>query len=197
MCIGVDGAVRGNDSFVSSRNPVGEVAHRVEDVVDAEISAYSAGHERPLRSYAAFMATYASAVGFGSVVARRRGVHLPERVQLGDLALLAVATHKTSRLLTKDSITAVVRAPFTEFVEPIGAGEVQERPRGSSLRHALGELFGCPFCLGQWVGTAFVGGFIVAPRTTRAVASVFRRRRGERRVALRILRVTQGLGVAA
>ena len=173
MFVGVDDTSRGNDSYVNSRNPVEEVAQRVDHAVDAEISAYSAGHERPLRSYAAFMATYASAIGLGSLVARRRGVHLPERVQFGDLALLAVATHKTSRLLTKDSITAVVRAPFTEFVEPIGAGEVQERPRGSSMRHALGELFGCPFCLGQWVGTAFVGGFIVAPRATRAVASVF------------------------
>jgi hypothetical protein len=158
---------------VNSQNPVEEVAHRVEHAVDAEISAYSAGHERPLRSYAAFMATYAGAIATGTVVARRRGVRLPQRIQFGDLVLLAVATHKTSRLLTKDSITAVVRAPFTEFVKPIGAGEVQERPRGSSVRHALGELFGCPFCLGQWVGTAFVGGFIVAPRATRAVASVF------------------------
>jgi hypothetical protein len=158
---------------VETQNPVEQVAQRVERAVDDEISAYSAGHERPLRSYAAFMATYTGAVACGAAVARRRGVRLPERVQLGDLALLAVATHKTSRLLTKDSITAVVRAPFTEFVKPIGAGEVQEKPRGSSLRHALGELFACPFCLGQWVGTAYVGGFIVAPRATRAVASVF------------------------
>ena len=67
----------------------------------------------------------------------------------------------------------MVRAPFTEFVEPIGAGEVNEKPRGTGLRHALGELVGCPFCLGQWVGTAFVGGYIVAPRATRAIASVF------------------------
>ena len=145
----------------------------MERAADAEIEAYSAGHERPLRNYAAFMLTYGASVGGGALLARRRGVRLPERIGLGDLALLAVATHKVSRLLTKDSITAVVRAPVTEFVEPIGFGEVHERPRGTGLRHALGELFGCPFCLGQWIGTAFVGGFITAPRTTRAVASLF------------------------
>jgi hypothetical protein len=141
--------------------------------VEEQIEEYSAGHERPLRSYVIFLTTYATAVTAGAVLARRRGVRLPERIGAGDLALLAVGTHKVSRLLTKDSITAVVRAPFTEFVEPIGAGEVQEKPRGHGLRHALGELFGCPFCLGQWVGTAFVGGFLVAPRATRTVASLF------------------------
>ena len=77
-------------------NSVRDVAQKVEDKVDTEIAAHSAGHERPLRSYALFLATYGSAVATG-----------------------------------------------------------------------------CPFCLGQWVGTAFVGGFIVAPRATRAVASVF------------------------
>jgi len=163
-----------------SKGPVAEVkdaarsaAARVEHLVDEEIAEYSAGNERPLRSYAAFIATYAGAIATGTALAHRRGVKLPARIGVGDLALLAIATHKLSRLVTKDSITAVVRAPFTEFVEPIGAGEVNEKPRGTGIRHALGELFGCPFCIGQWIGTAFVGGFVVAPRPTRAVASVF------------------------
>lgn len=143
------------------------------DVIEEQIEQYSAGHERPLRSYAVFLTTYASAVTAGTLLARTRGVRLPDRIGVADLALLGVATHKVSRLLTKDSITAVVRAPFTEFVEPIGAGEVKEKPRGQGPRHALGELFGCPFCLGQWVGTAFVGGLLVAPRATRAVATLF------------------------
>jgi hypothetical protein len=146
-----------------------DVAERVE----REIEEYSSGHDRPLRSYAAFITTYLSAVGTATLVAHRRGVRLPERIGAPDLALLAVATHKVSRLLTKDSVTAVVRAPFTRYVEPAAPGEVHEEPRGRGVRHALGELFGCPFCLGQWIGTAFVGGFLVAPRPTRAVASVF------------------------
>jgi hypothetical protein len=149
------------------------VAERVDHAVDAEIDAYSSGEERPLRSYALFLSTYAAAVASATFIARRRGVRLPERIEPGDLVLLGVATYKVSRLLTKDSITAVLRAPFTQFVAPSGAGEVQERVRGKGVRHAFGELFGCPFCLGQWVGTTLVGGYLVAPRQTRAVAGLF------------------------
>jgi hypothetical protein len=76
-------------------------------------------------------------------------------------------------MVSKDSITAVVRAPFTRYVELAGAGEVNEEVRGTGLRHAIGELIGCPFCLGQWIGTGFVAGLVLAPRPTRVVASVF------------------------
>ena len=31
----------------------------------------------------------------------------------------------------------------------------------------------CPFCLGVWVGTAYVAGLAVAPRPTRAAAALF------------------------
>jgi hypothetical protein len=34
-------------------------------------------------------------------------------------------------------------------------------------------LVTCPFCLGQWVATGFVGGFLFAPRVTRVVAATF------------------------
>src|SRR5262245_19817889 len=119
------------------------------------------------------MATYVGVVGAGVALGRWRGVRLPERVGPGDLALVAVATHRLSRLISKDSITSVVRAPFTRYAEPAGAGEVNEEVRGSGFRHAAGELVACPFCLDQWVATAFVGGLVVAPRATRVVASVF------------------------
>lgn len=143
------------------------------ETVDREIEAYSHGHDRPLREYATFISVYLGVVGAGLVLGRRRGVRLPERISAGDIALVSVATHRLSRLISKDSITSVVRAPFTRYAEPAGAGEVHEEVRGSGFRHAAGELIGCPFCLGQWVATAFVGGIVAAPRATRAVASVF------------------------
>jgi hypothetical protein len=150
-----------------------ETVERVEHAVDREIEAYAAGHDRPLRDYGAFMAAYGAGIAALVAVGRRRGVKLPERIGIGDLALAAVATHRVSRLVSKDSITSVVRAPFTRYVEPAGAGEVNEEVRGTGLRHAIGELLGCPFCLGQWVGTGFVAGLVFAPRATRVVASVF------------------------
>lgn len=30
----------------------------------------------------------------------------------------------------------------------------------------------CPFCLGQWIATGFVGAYVLAPRATRVAASV-------------------------
>jgi hypothetical protein len=152
----------------------GLVAKRLDRASRLSTTARKGAHVesvRRVRRIAPYPA-YGAAIASATFLARRRGVHLPDRIGLGDLALLAVTTHKASRLLSKDSISAVIRAPFTEFVEPAGAGEVNEKPRGTGARHALGELFGCPFCLGQWVGTAFVGGFVVAPRATRAVASI-------------------------
>jgi hypothetical protein len=152
---------------------VKDVARSAADTVDAQFDEYAHGEERPLRNYAAFMTVYVGAVGVAALVGRRRGVRLPERIGAGDLALMAVATHRVSRLLAKDSITAPVRAPFTRYVEPAGAGEVNEEVRGTGWRHAIGELVACPFCLGQWIGTAFVAGFLFAPRATRVVAGVF------------------------
>jgi hypothetical protein len=145
----------------------------VERVVDREIHAYEGGNERPLKGYGAFITAYSVGVGLAVALGRRNKVKLPDRIGVGDLALAAVATHRVSRLVSKDSITSVVRAPFTRYVEPAGAGEVNEEVRGTGWRHAAGELIGCPFCLGQWVGTAFVGGLVFAPRATRVVASVF------------------------
>ena len=67
-----------------------------------------------------------------------------------------------------------LRAPFTEFEGPAGPAEHQEEPRGShGVRHTVGELLSCPFCLGVWVGTAYVAGLAVAPRPTRTWAAVF------------------------
>jgi DNA-binding helix-hairpin-helix protein with protein kinase domain len=76
--------------------------------------------------------------------------------------------------MTKGSVTSPLRSPFTEFTEAAGSAEHQETPRGShGLRHTVGELLSCPFCLGVWIGTAYVAGLGVAPRATRTWAAVF------------------------
>jgi hypothetical protein len=41
------------------------------------------------------------------------------------------------------------------------------------VRHTVGELLTCPFCLAVWIGTAYVAGLGVAPRAARAWAAVF------------------------
>lgn len=125
-----------------------------------------------LSSYATLIAVFNA--GFAGVLlaARLSGRQLPA-LSAGDLALFGVATHKLSRTVAKDKITAALRAPFTEHTGSAGPAEVEERPRGRGWRRSVGELVGCPYCLDQWVATGFVSGAIFAPRATRLVAGVF------------------------
>jgi hypothetical protein len=126
--------------------------------------------ERPLAAYAGLLGAYTGLVGGMAAVVRRRRVPLPERWSTGDLALLSVATFRLSRLVTKDSVTAVVRAPFARYEEPAGEGEVNETVEAHGVGHAVGELLTCPFCVSVWVATAMTFGLVVAPRATRLVS---------------------------
>lgn len=124
-----------------------------------------------MASYAGLMALFASLLGSFAWWAGRSG-RLPARVDVGDLALLGVATHKASRLVAKDKVTSVLRAPFAEFEEEGDGAEVNERPRGQGPRLAVGELLTCPFCLGPWVGSVLAAVFVVAPRAARFGAAI-------------------------
>jgi hypothetical protein len=132
---------------------------------------YQAGEDRPLGSFLALMGAYGAVVAVGGLAARRRG--LPQGVGPADLGLVSVATFKLSRLLAKDPVTSPLRAPFTRFAGTSGEAELEEEVRGSGPRKAMGELVTCPFCIGQWVATAFVFGLVFAPRATRLVAATF------------------------
>jgi hypothetical protein len=135
---------------------------------------YAEPRERPpFLSYTLLTALFNAGFGGALVAARRSGRELPERIGPQDLLLVGTASHKLSRLLTKDKITAFARAPFTEYEAPGEAGEVEERARGRGLRRAIGELLICPYCLGLWTAAGFHAGLVWAPRTTRLVASTF------------------------
>jgi len=128
---------------------------------------YSAGHDRPLRAYSAVLGGYAGLVGLTTAIGRARGVRLPDRFTVQDTVLLCLATHKASRLLTKEAVTSPLRAPFTTYEESTGEAEVNESVRGSGARHAIGELVTCPFCLGVWIASGLTAGLVLAPKVTR------------------------------
>jgi hypothetical protein len=134
--------------------------------------AYAHGNDRPLGGYVRVLSTYTAAFGSLAVVARARGTRLPDRFSVTDIALLSVGTHKASRLLTKDAVTSPLRAPFTRYEEPTGEGEVNESVRGDGMRHAVGELLTCPFCLAVWLASGFTAGMVFAPRVTRLVLTM-------------------------
>ncbi|HWC86302.1 MAG TPA: DUF1360 domain-containing protein [Solirubrobacteraceae bacterium] len=136
------------------------------------LSGYSPDEDRPLRGYALLMSVFATLTGAFAFWLKRSGRELPERMGPGDLAILTVATHKASRLLTKDKVTGTVRAPFTRFQGSDGAGEVSEAARGTGMRRAIGELLVCPYCVAMWIAAGFAAALVVAPRTTRLAASV-------------------------
>jgi hypothetical protein len=125
----------------------------------------------PLAEYGLLIATFATLFSVGTAAARRQG-RLPERVRAGDVVLGGMATQKLSRLVAKEKVTSPVRAPFTE-VDEDAPGEPRERPAGrSGLRHTVGELLLCPFCLSQWIAAGFTLGLLYAPRVTRLVMAM-------------------------
>jgi len=141
--------------------------------LDSEVfSGYAPEGEQPVRSYALLMSVFAALAGLFATWFRASGRKLPDRIEAGDLLLVTVASHKASRLIAKDKVTAPIRAPFARYEGEAGPSEVSEQPRGTGLRRAIGELLVCPYCLGMWTSAAFTAGLLVLPRFTRWVASV-------------------------
>lgn len=131
-----------------------------------EEGADQAGGDRPLRGYTVLLAGYAGMCAAGGIAVRARA-DVPQRPTMSDLALLSVATFRLSRVLAKDAVAAPVRAPFTTYQGTGGPGEVMEAPRPGPIRHAVGELLTCPFCVSQWIGTAGLFALALFPRSTR------------------------------
>src|SRR5919112_291805 len=93
------------------------------------IEEHSAQH-RPLGSYGALTVAF-NGLFAAALLAARRADRLPDRFGLGDTMLLGAATAELSRLISKDRVTSVLRAPFTRFEEDTGYGEVSEEARGT------------------------------------------------------------------
>lgn len=144
-------------------------AHPVGQLVDG----YDPDGEVALGGYAGSMATYGLVLAGIAAAGRAGGHELAERYDLADIALGGLAVHKFTRLLSRASVTAPVRAPFTQFEEAAGSGEHVESAREGAVRGTIGKLLTCPFCLGVWIGTAYVAALNLAPRPARAWAAVF------------------------
>jgi hypothetical protein len=137
--------------------------------IQNEADEYRQGHERPLGGYAVLMAFFGALVGLAGAIAAVRGT-TSRRISPYDLVLMTAATHKLARIVSKDAVASPLRMPFTRYRDSGAPGEVMEdvRERGQ-LRHAVGELLTCPFCLSVWIATAFTVGHLFAPALTRLV----------------------------
>ena len=124
-----------------------------------------------LAEYAALLTFYVASVAVltGAAMEKNR---LPRRFSLLDLALLGIATHKLSRIVAKDRITSILRAPFVSYIRSAGAGEVEEEARGRGIQRGIGHLVSCPYCMAPWCATALAFGLVFVPRVTRFFAGI-------------------------
>lgn len=151
-----------------------DVKQQVISTAQEETDAYRRGADRPLGGYVVVMAVFAALVAGAAGLAAATGRRLPPEIRPWDVFLLTLGTHKLSRTIAKDTVTSPLRAPFTRYSGTGGPAEVMEDVRDtSSLRHSIGELITCPFCLDVWIATGFAIGFVFAPRVTRLVAATF------------------------
>lgn len=134
--------------------------------MSSELTRYAPQQDLPLTGYAVAMAGYT--VLLGGVLSR---LARPKRwyPSWEDVAALGVATHKLSRLITKDAVTAPLRAPFSLRKSTEGAGEVHDEARGSGLRRSVGQLLTCPYCADPWLATGLSGALAWRPLETRFV----------------------------
>ena len=139
--------------------------------VRESIETYS-DEEQPFAGYLTLSGVFNVALGTALVAAHRRG-RVPDRLSVDDVVRMGFATHKLARVLTKDSVTSFARAPFVRLEDRKGTNTVQEKPRGQGFRRSIGELVACPECMGQWIAGGFLAGMLHAPRTTRAITSMY------------------------
>jgi hypothetical protein len=128
--------------------------------------------EQPFGSYATIAAIFNSGMVTAFVTAKRRG-RIPERFGFADIVGMGFATHKIARLITSDSVTSFIRAPFVHLEEKKGTNSVRETARGRGVQRSLGELLSCPECTGQWVAGGLLVGMLHAPKVTRAITSMY------------------------
>jgi hypothetical protein len=119
--------------------------------------------ERPLPEYATLTAAFWS-VFLGFILTNRD--RIPERIPFGDVVGIALASYKISRVITKEEVTAFVRAPVTEDAEA-------QEPKPEGMARVLGELLTCPYCVGLWVASALSFSLVRFPRETRFATTIF------------------------
>jgi hypothetical protein len=133
---------------------------------------YSSQEERPLVAYLGQTGLYNALFVGALLLAKRTGCTLPERAWLSDLLLIGVATFEPSRIVTRDEVTGAMRAPSTAYQWPACDCGLMEEPHGHGLRKAIGEPLTRPFCIAQWIGTAFFVRLVLASRATCLIGSI-------------------------
>ncbi len=117
----------------------------------------------PYEAYAAIMATFAGSLAAAGALSRLLGRD-PQCQNALDLTVLAAASFKAARTLTRDGVSSFIREPFVRG----HAHEGDEEPVATGdLRQAIGELVTCSRCVGTWAAAGLVTTQVLAPRVGR------------------------------
>ena len=117
----------------------------------------------PYEAYAAIMATFAGGLAAAGALSRLLGRD-PQCQNALDLTVLAAASFKAARTLTRDGVSSFIREPFVRG----HAHEGDEEPVATGdLRQAIGELVTCSRCVGTWAAAGLVTTQVLAPRVGR------------------------------
>ena len=114
----------------------------------------------PYEAYAAIMATFAGGLAAAGALSRLLGRD-PQCQNALDLTVLAAASFKTARTLTRDGVSSFIREPFVRGQAHTGEGE---EPVEGGMEQAIGELVTCSRCAGTWVAAGLAATQILAPR---------------------------------
>jgi hypothetical protein len=117
----------------------------------------------PYAAYAAISATLAGGLAAAAALARLLGRDAREETTL-DFAVLAAASFKAARTISRDEVTSFLREPFVEGHAHSGGEDPKET---GDLQQAIGELVTCSRCIGTWAAAGLATTQIIAPRTGR------------------------------
>ena len=114
--------------------------------------------------YAALNAVFGALLA-GVVLAARERTRESEPLTTRDLAVTGAATFALAKVISRERIGSWVREPFVDE-------EHGRRPRGTRMRHAVGELLTCTRCVGAWSALGLVGLRLTSPATGRVVNDI-------------------------
>lgn len=77
------------------------------------------------------------------------------------LLVLGLAAYRASNILSNETVTKPLRAPFVDEVEK--DGKVVEEPKQRGFLGATGHLIYCPSCTGVWLSAALAYAYVFWP----------------------------------
>jgi hypothetical protein len=110
----------------------------------------------PYESYATLVGIF----GLGAVLASRAS-DPDQELRPIDIVALGLATFKASRTVARDKVASFARDPFVEGKAWDGE---DEKPAGTGLKRAVGELVTCTRCIGMWIATVLAASTSLTPR---------------------------------